>query len=193
MVGENTSNQSDAAIVEKRDRDRPCGSKNKPKSSLAGAALSSTLAKHRPGRPIRSKNKKSSIVIADPTDRLDVSFAHPSTSSSSSSGNRFSFFAFAGAQCREQQRLPMKFTEFMEGHELREAILHEISSGGPPYELEVYYDGNGDAFFRGGWDRFVEVHDIHQGWILMFDYHYRTAKFDVKIYDGTQCQKKYNI
>jgi hypothetical protein len=55
----------------------------------------------------------------------------------------------------------------MEGHELCEAVLCETYSGGPPYELEVYYDGNGDAFFRGGWDRFVEDHDIHQGWILM--------------------------
>jgi hypothetical protein len=55
----------------------------------------------------------------------------------------------------------------------------------------VYYDGNGDAFFRGGWDHFVEDHDLHQGWILMFDYHRGIVKFDIKIFDGTQCQKKY--
>jgi hypothetical protein len=65
-----------------------------------------------------------------------------------------------------------------------------MSSGGPPYELEVYYDDRGDAFFKGGWDRFAENHDLHQGWILMFDYHCGTAKFDIKIFDGTQCQKK---
>jgi hypothetical protein len=53
----------------------------------------------------------------------------------------------------------------MEGRELRKDVLHESSGGGPPFELEVYYDGNGDAFFRGGWDRFAEDHDIHQGWI----------------------------
>jgi hypothetical protein len=80
----------------------------------------------------------------------------------------------------------------MEGRELREAVLRETSSGGTPYELEVYYDGNGDAFFRGGWDRFAKDHDLHHGWILMFDYHRGTAKFDIKIFDGTQCQKKYN-
>jgi hypothetical protein len=45
----------------------------------------------------------------------------------------------------------LKFTKFMEGHELQEVVLCETSSGGPPYELEVYYDGNGDAFFNGGW------------------------------------------
>jgi hypothetical protein len=27
----------------------------------------------------------------------------------------------------------------------------------------------------------------------MFDYHHGTAKFDVKIFDGTQGQKKYNL
>jgi hypothetical protein len=129
--------------------------------------------------------------MTDPADRLDVSVAHPILPSSSSS-DLFSFFSFAGAQCHEQQRLPPKLTEFMEGHELREAVLRETSSGGPPYELEVYYDGNGDAFSRGGWDRFAEDHDLHQGWILMFDYHRGTAKFDIKIFDGTQCQKKYN-
>jgi hypothetical protein len=145
-----------------------------------------------PGRPLGSKNKKSAIVTADPADRLDVSFAHPSAPSSSS-GDLFSFFPFAGAQCRKQQRLPVKFTELVEGRELREAVLRETSSGGSPYELEVYYDGNGDAFFRGGWDHFAEDHDIRLGWILMFDYHRGTAKFDVKIYDVTQCQKKYNL
>jgi hypothetical protein len=81
----------------------------------------------------------------------------------------------------------------MEGREFHKVVLRETSSSGPPYELEVYYDGNGDAFFRGGWDRFAKDHDIHQGGILMFDYHRGTAKFDVKIYAGTQCQKKYNL
>jgi hypothetical protein len=42
---------------------------------------------------------------------------------SPSSGNIFSFFAFACAQCHEQQHLPLKFTQFMDGQELREAIL----------------------------------------------------------------------
>jgi hypothetical protein len=38
----------------------------------------------------------------------------------------------------------------MDGQELREAILREVLSGGPPYEVEVYYDGDGEMFFRGG-------------------------------------------
>jgi hypothetical protein len=88
------------ATVETCGRGRPCGSKNKPKSSLAVVALSSTPVKRRPGRPLGSKNKKSAIVIANPVDCLDVSFAHPSASSSSF-GDLFSFFSFAGTQCRE--------------------------------------------------------------------------------------------
>jgi hypothetical protein len=40
------------------------------------------------------------------------------------------FFATAGAQCREQQRVPLKFTQFMDGRELHEAILREESGGG---------------------------------------------------------------
>jgi hypothetical protein len=56
---------------------------------------------------------------------------------------------------------------------------------------EVYYDGDGDMFFKGGWPRFAEDYDLHQGWFLLFDYHCGTTKFNVKIFDGTQCQKKY--
>jgi hypothetical protein len=176
-------NHGDFAIVEKRDHGRPRGSKNKTKSSLATAASSSTLAKRRPGHQLGSKNKKSYVATTDPTDRLDVSVVHP-TLPASSSGDLLSFFSFAGAQCREQHCLPLKFTEFVEGRELRETVLRETSSGEPLYELEVYYDDNGDAFFRGGWDRFAEDHYLHQGWILMFDYRRGTAKFDIKIFDG---------
>jgi hypothetical protein len=158
-----------------------------------GTTSSSTPTNRHPGRPLGSKNKKYVVVIADSADHLIVSLARPSMLSSSSSGHLSSFSSFAGAQCCEQHCLPVKFTKFMEGHELREYVLHESSSGGPLYELEVYYDDNGDAFFRGGWDRFAEDHDIRQGWILIFDYHRGNAKFNVKIYDGTQCQKKYQL
>jgi hypothetical protein len=33
----------------------------------------------------------------------------------------------------------------MEGRELREAILHEQSRGGTPYEVVAYYDGRLDV------------------------------------------------
>jgi hypothetical protein len=103
----------------------------------------------------------------------------------------YSFFCIADAQCREIQRVPLKFTNFMDGRELCEAILREHSRGETPYEVEVWYDGDGEMYFRGGWSQFVEDHDLHQGFFMIFDYHCGTSKFDVKIYDGTQCQKEY--
>jgi hypothetical protein len=102
MADLNAANHGGVATVEKCSRGRPLGSKNKPRSSLAMVASSPTPAKHRPGRPLGSKNKKHTMAS-------DVSFAHPSAPLSSFA-DRFSFFSFVGAQCREQKRLPMKFT-----------------------------------------------------------------------------------
>jgi hypothetical protein len=82
------TNQGDVSTVEKHGRGRPCCSKNKPKSLLAAVTSSSTPAKRRPRRPLGSKNNKSTIVTADPVDRLYISFSHPSALSSSS-GNLF--------------------------------------------------------------------------------------------------------
>jgi hypothetical protein len=109
MVDVDATNYDDVAIVENRGHGHLRGSKNKPKSSLTAAASSSTPAKRRLGRSIGSKNKKSFVTMTDPVDHLDVSVAHPILSSSLS-GDLFSFFSFAGAQCREQQCLPLKFT-----------------------------------------------------------------------------------
>jgi hypothetical protein len=150
---------------------------------------SSAPAKRRPGCPLGSKNKAkaSSSHINEP---LDVSVAHPNPPQPST-GAVFSLFALAGAQCREQQCVPLKFTEFMDSREMREAILQEVSSEGCPYEVEVYYDGDGEMLFRGDWPHFVEDYVLHQGRFLLFDYHCGTTKFDVKIFDGMQCQKKY--
>jgi hypothetical protein len=39
----------------------------------------------------------------------------------------------------------------MDGRELREAVLREKSSGGTPYKVEVWYDGAGEQYFKGGW------------------------------------------
>jgi hypothetical protein len=57
MADVDANKYGDVATVEKRGRGCQRGSKNKPKSSLATAASSSTLAKHRPSRPLGSKNK----------------------------------------------------------------------------------------------------------------------------------------
>jgi hypothetical protein len=171
--------------VAPRGRGHPRGSKNKSSTTSATAGSSSAaLAKHRPGRPPGSKNKPKA------TDAAPIPIAPIPTAPGAPAGI-FSFFYIAVAQCREIQCLPLSFTNFMDGRELREAVLREQSGGGVPYEVEVWYDGNGKQYFRGSWSRFVEDHDIHQGFFMAFDFHVSTSKFDVKIYDGTQCQKKY--
>jgi hypothetical protein len=133
--------------------------------------------KHRPGRPPGSK-KKPKVTGAAPGPSAPPPAALPRI---------FSFFCIAMAQCREIQRLQLNFTKFMDGRELREAVLHEQSGSRTPYEVEVWYNGNSEQYFKGGWSQFAEDHDIHQGFFMAFDFHISTSKFDVKIYDGTQC------
>jgi hypothetical protein len=119
--------------VAPRGHGRPRGSKNKIAPAAVGS-LSSTPMKQRPGRPAGSKNKPK-VPRAIPGPSI------PPGNTSSSHLRIYSFLCIAGAQCREIQRLPLKFTKFMDGRELHEAILREHSGGGTPYQVEVWYDG----------------------------------------------------
>jgi hypothetical protein len=176
------------AVIEKRGRGRLRGSKNKTKDVSMVAPSSGVPMKQHPGRPLGSKNKlKPSSSVAHQV--LDAN-STPHNASPPPPINLFSFFVIAGAQCREQLRVPLKFTKFIDGRELHEAILREESGGGTQYEVEVYYDGRGEMYFRGGWPQFAEDHELHQGFFMIFNYHCSTSKFDMKIFDGTQCQKK---
>jgi hypothetical protein len=141
--------------VEKQGCGHPHGSKNKA-TATALVASSSALVKRHPGYPARSKNKI----------KVPSTIPGPSASSVNASRPRiYSFFCIADAQCHEIQRLPLKFTKFMDGRELREAVLREHSGGGTPYEVEVWYDGAGEQYFKGGWSQFAEDHDLHQGFL----------------------------
>jgi hypothetical protein len=169
--------------VEKRGRGHPHGSENKA-STDALVASSSTLVKWHPGHSARSKNIPK-VPLAAPGPSA------PSANASPPSPRLFSFFCIAGPQCHEIQRLPLNFTKFMDGQELREAVLHEHSGGGTPYEVEVWYDNAGEQYFKGGWLQFAEDHDLHQSFFMTFDFHVGMSKLDVKVYDCTQCQKEY--
>jgi hypothetical protein len=103
------------APVEKQGRGRPRGSKNKA-TTTAVVASSSAPVKRRPGRPAGSKNKPK-VPSAAPGPSA------PSANASPSPPRIYSFFCIANAQCHEIQRLPLKFTKFMDGQELREAVL----------------------------------------------------------------------
>jgi hypothetical protein len=112
--------------------------------------------------PIREQKQDIRYWDADASPHPDIGLVHPILPEESAK-NIFYFFAFAGAQCREHQRLPLKFAEFMDGRELLEAIIREVSSDGPPYELEVHYDDDDNMFFKGGWPCFAEDYNLHQG------------------------------
>jgi hypothetical protein len=126
-----------------RGRGRPRGSKNKIAPAAVGSSSSAPM-KRCLGRPAGSKNKPK-------VPRAIPSPSAPPGNTSSPQPKIYSFFCITGAQCHEIQRLLLKFTQFMDGHELREAILCEHSRGGTPYEVEVWYDGAGEQYFKGGW------------------------------------------
>jgi hypothetical protein len=177
MADASGANLDAGVLMEKQGRGGPRGSKNKLKDASM-VASSSASVKRRPGRPVGSKTKPKVSAAAAPGSSAALRDASPPP-------KIYSFFCIAGAQCREQQRIPLKFTKFMDGRELREAILREQSGCGMTYKVEVYYDGQGEMYFRGGWPQFAEDHELHQGFFMLFDNH---SKFDVKIYDGTQCR-----
>jgi hypothetical protein len=185
MADAGDANLDTGMLMEKWGHGHPRGSKNKPKDASLVSSLSAS-AKRRPGRPLGSKNKPKVSATA----ALGSSGA-PRNASPPPPAKIYPFFCTTGAQCREQQHVLLKFTKFMDGRELREVILREQSGSRTPYEVEVYYDGRGEMYFRGGWPQFAEDHELHQGFFMLFDYHCGTLKFDVKIYDGTQCQRKY--
>jgi hypothetical protein len=100
--------------------------------------------KWHPSHPSGSQNKPK-VPSAAPGPST------PSANASPSPPRIYSFFCIANVQCRKIQRLPLKFNKFMDGWELRRwAILREHSGGGTPYEVEVWYDGAGEQFFKGG-------------------------------------------
>jgi hypothetical protein len=120
MADAGGANLDVGVLMEKRGRGHPHGSKNKPKDASL-VASSSVSAKQRPGRPLGSKNKPK-VSAATPGSSIA-----PRNASPPPPPKIYSFFCIAGAQYREQQRIPLKFTKFMDGHELCEAILREQS------------------------------------------------------------------
>jgi hypothetical protein len=112
-------NLDTGVLMEKRGRGHPRGSKNKPKDASMVASSSASI-KRRPCCPVGSKNKPKVRAAAAPSTS-----AAPRNASPPAQVKTFSFFCIAGTQCRMIHRVPLKFTKFMDGRELREAILCE--------------------------------------------------------------------
>jgi hypothetical protein len=120
MADAGDANLDTGVLMEKRGCGHPRGSKNKPKDAFL-VASSSASAKRCPGCPLGSKNKPKVSAAA----ALGSSAAPCNASPPPPPAKIYSFFCIAGAQCCEQQCVPLKFTKFMDGRELREAILRE--------------------------------------------------------------------
>jgi hypothetical protein len=75
--------------------------------------------------------------------------------------------------------------ETVEGQELSHAILQEGSAGQPPYDVEVFYDGEGKCYVRSGWSSFFTDYGVEEGWFLLFSHRCETHKFYVRIIDDT--------
>jgi hypothetical protein len=126
----------------------------------AVVASSSTPTKWRPGHPVGSKNKPK------------VSSAAPGSSAPSHNGSspppKVYSFCIAGAQCRETQRVPLKFTNFMDRRELREAVLREHSGGRNSlwsgglvrWGRRDVFQGRLVAVCRGSWPSLRFLHDF---------------------------------
>jgi hypothetical protein len=73
----------------------------------------------------------------------------------------------------------------MEGQEMAYAKLRECSSGQPSYHVEVYYDGQGECYFRGGWSKFFFDYGAHEGWFILLTRHDRKKEFTACFFDAT--------
>jgi hypothetical protein len=78
------------------------------------------------------------------------------------------FLATLQARCEVCLPLPFRFIDMMGGDMLTHAIMEECSSGLPSYPIEIFHDGKGKSYLRGGWPQFVEDYDLKLGWSLIF-------------------------
>jgi hypothetical protein len=81
--------------------------------------------------------------------------------------------------------------EAMDGQEMAYATLWECSMGQPRYRVEVYYDGEGECYFRDGWSKFFADYGVHAGWFLLFTRRDGRRNFIVCIFDGTLCARTF--
>jgi hypothetical protein len=81
----------------------------------------------------------------------------------------------------------------MEGQGLMHAIMEECSGGQPSYDVEVYHDGEGKCYFRGGWPKFFADYSLREGWSLIFSRRNGMRDFCVCIIDDSFCARSYRI
>jgi hypothetical protein len=95
------------------------------------------------------------------------------------------------ARAKDRLSLPSQFMEAMEGQEMAYTTLRECSVGQPRYHVEVYYDGEGECYFRDGCPKFFTDYGVHAGWFLLSTCCDGRWNFIVCIFDGTLCARTF--
>ena len=101
----------------------------------------------------------------------------------------FEFFAWVPEDYLDSIQLPTKFADVLRGQEPRELMLRE-AGGGPVYNVEVHFDGDGQIHLTQGWKRFAHEHSLAPGHYLQFTYGGEAGGLTVKVFDGTMCRRR---
>jgi hypothetical protein len=131
---------------------------------MAMVAMVAPSLARRHGRPPGSKNKKTLAALAATTSRsigpsgaasspvglswlqLKLSALQPLAYTLTEGWSTFIVPVLTGA--KDHLRLLSWFVEAMEGQEIAYATLRECNVGQSRYRIEVYYDGEGECYFR---------------------------------------------
>jgi hypothetical protein len=85
--------------------------------------------------------------------------------------------------------LPFRVIEALGG--LTHAAMEEFSGGQPSYDVELFHDGEGKCYFRGGWPQFFKYYDLRVGWSLILTRHDGSRNFIVRVIDGSFCARAF--
>jgi hypothetical protein len=97
------------------------------------------------------------------------------------------------AGSEECLQLPFKFVDAMEGEGITHAIVEECSGGQPSYHVEIFHDGKGKSYLRGGWSKFFEDYGLKEGWSLIFSRRQGAHFFCIRVVDGSYCARAFSV
>ncbi|KAH6781667.1 hypothetical protein C2S51_006960 [Perilla frutescens var. frutescens] len=100
------------------------------------------------------------------------------------------FFKIMVPGFREKLKLPLAFCEKIKEEKSETAI---IESGKGMWEVRVSRNcGDDQIFFKDGWPRFVDEHDLNVGYFLVFE-HIRDLHFNVVVFNPSACERRYMV
>jgi hypothetical protein len=88
--------------------------------------------------------------------------------------------------------LPFQFVDTMGGDVLTHVTVEECSGRQPSDPIEIFHDGEGKSYLRGGWPQFIEDYDLKLGWSLIFSRREGSHFFCVRVVDISYCARAYS-